>query len=61
MIKKIGLFVLLISITACATVKEKTSGFQGVTDTLKLQVKMVMDQLYLEKMDTIVKNQLISF
>ena len=33
MIKKIGLFILLISITACATVKEKTSGFQGVTDT----------------------------
>ena len=33
MIKKIGLFILLLSITACATVKEKTSGFKGVTDT----------------------------
>jgi hypothetical protein len=33
MIKKIGLFILLLSITACATVKEKASGFQGITDT----------------------------
>ena len=33
MIKKIGLFALLISITACATIKEKASGFKGITDT----------------------------
>ena len=33
MIKKIGLFMLLFSISACATVKEKASGFKGITDT----------------------------
>ena len=33
MIKKIGLFILVLSITACATVKEKASGFKGITDT----------------------------
>jgi hypothetical protein len=32
-IKKFGFLVLLLSISACATVKEKTSGFQGITDT----------------------------
>ena len=35
MIKKIGLFMLLLSIAACATVKEKTDGIslKGMTDT----------------------------
>ena len=33
MIKKIGLLVLLLSITACATIKDKTSGFKSISDT----------------------------
>jgi len=33
MIKKIGIIILLISISACATVKEKASGLKNINDT----------------------------
>ena len=33
MIKKIGLIILLLSITACSTVKEKASGIKKIGDT----------------------------
>ena len=33
MIKKIGLLILLFSITACATIKEKSSGLKKINDT----------------------------
>tara|TARA_B110000090_G_C13163447_1_gene362516 strand:+ start:84 stop:239 length:156 start_codon:yes stop_codon:yes gene_type:complete len=33
MIKKIGLLVILLSITACSTVKEKASGIKKIGDT----------------------------
>ena len=33
MIKKIGLILLLLSIAACSTVKEKASGIKKIGDT----------------------------
>ena len=33
MINKITLTILILSMTACATVKEKTSGFKNINDT----------------------------
>ncbi|MDA9877111.1 hypothetical protein N9C92_01790 [Candidatus Pelagibacter sp.] len=33
MIKKIGIIILLISISACATVKEKADGLKNINDT----------------------------
>ena len=33
MIKKFGILILFLTISACATVKEKTSGFKNINDT----------------------------
>tara|TARA_B110000027_G_scaffold18611_1_gene19350 strand:+ start:410 stop:565 length:156 start_codon:yes stop_codon:yes gene_type:complete len=33
MIRKIGLIILLLSISACSTVKEKASGIKKIGDT----------------------------
>jgi len=33
MIKKIGLLILFFSITACTTIKDKTSGLKNISET----------------------------
>ena len=44
MIKKLGLFLLLLSISACATVKEKTSGFK-ILDTCPPQSERTLKDI----------------
>jgi len=45
MIKKIGLTILLLSMTACAAVKEKTSGFKKINDTCPPQSERTLKDI----------------
>ena len=46
MIKKIGLIMLLLSITACSTVKEKASGIKKIGDTCPPQSERTLKDIF---------------
>ena len=45
MIKKIGLTILFLIITSCATVKEKTSGFKKINETCPPQSERTLKNI----------------